>query len=351
MCSYVISDAIKGGSFLKLDVIGFGSLNLDEIWEVPREFLRIHELTPGEEYVRDVNWFAQFYPELRNHGIMMDTTPGGSAANTVAALRKLGFSTGFYGSAGETDVTALKVEDLGRPEDLRIHTVPIAAGRCLALIDAEDSLKDRVLLILPNANDMAGSEELDTEYFLSASWLHLTSFVARDPLDAQIKLAAAVHGKTRISFDPGAIYSCLGMSALEPLLRRTDVLFSSVEELEKLTCADKIEKAVDTLMKLGINIIVVKMGEKGLKAFSRDRAVFQPPIPAGTIKDRTGAGDVAAAGFLAGMLLSLNIEECAELAAIAASRSIEGFGRNAYPDRSVLETVLSRRQSAGSNQT
>ncbi|AFM26551.1 carbohydrate kinase family protein [Desulfomonile tiedjei] len=333
---------------MKLDVIGFGSLNLDEIWEVPREFLRVHDLPLGEEYVRDVNWFARFYPELRKHGIMMDTTPGGSAANTIAALRKLGFSTGFYGCAGESDLTALKLEDLGRPKDLRIHTVPVAAGRCLALIDAEDSLKDRVLLILPNANDMAGSEDLDTAYFLNASWLHLTSFVARDPLDAQMNLAASVHGNTQISFDPGAIYSCLGMSTLEPLLRRTDVLFSSVEELEQLTSVNGVENAVDTLMKLGIEIIVVKMGEKGLKAFSRDRAVSQPPIPARTIKDRTGAGDVAAAGFLAGMLLSLNIEECAELAAITASRSIEGFGRNAYPDRSVLETMLSRGQAAGS---
>jgi sugar/nucleoside kinase (ribokinase family) len=334
---------------LKLDVIGFGSLNLDEIWEVPREFLRSHELTPGEEYVRDVNWFAQFYPELRSHGIMMDTAPGGSAANTVAALRKLGFSTGFYGSAGETDLVALRLGDLGRPEDLRIHTLPIAAGRCLALIDTEDLSKDRVLLILPNANDMAGSEGLDTEYFLTASWLHLTSFVARDPLDAQIKLAERVHGKVRISFDPGAIYSCLGMIALERILRKTDMLFSSAEELEKLTSISDIENAVAALMNLGISTVVVKMGEKGLTVFSRDRVVFQPAIPASTVRDRTGAGDVAAAGFLAGTLMSLSIEECAELAAIAASKSVEGFGRNAYPDRSVLERISSRRQSAASD--
>ena len=40
-----------------VDVVGFGSLNLDEFWEVPGAFLRDTGLRPGAEYVGDIDWF------------------------------------------------------------------------------------------------------------------------------------------------------------------------------------------------------------------------------------------------------------------------------------------------------
>jgi sugar/nucleoside kinase (ribokinase family) len=67
----------------------------------------------------------------------------------------------------------------------------------------------------------------------------------------------------------------------------------------------------------------------------------QDAVPPREIKDRTGAGDVAAAGFLAGMIQVMDIPRCLELAARAASLSIEGYGRSAYPDRGFLERFLS----------
>jgi ribokinase len=327
---------------VRLHAIGFGSLNLDEFWEVDAEFLRTYDLKPGDEYVKDVEWFAQVYPVLQRQGSLKGIDPGGSAANTIAALRKLGFNTGFCGATGKDDAAALRLGELGQAEDLRVQRLSIPAGRCLALIDRSDSAKDRALVILPNANDLAGSQEIDTAYFEQALWLHLTSFVSRGPLAAQIGLLGELSEKTRVSFDPGAVYSAFGLAALRPLLERTDVLFTTEEELKALTSLASVEDAVTTLIQIGVKAAIVKMGAKGLKGFETNRSFHQEALPPAEIKDRTGAGDVAAAGFIAGMIHSLSMPESLELAALAASRSIEGYGRSCYPDEALLQCFLSK---------
>jgi|GEM_PF-287050 len=326
---------------VKLDAIGFGSLNLDEFWEVPRNFLTIHNLVPGQEYVEGVEWFRAIYPALRAEGNLNGVDPGGSAANMIAALRRMGFSTGYYGAAGKADLAELRPEELGEADALRIMEADLPTGRCLAFIDAEDEGRDRALVILPNANDLVGAQEPDVAYFEQARWVHLTSFVSRKALEAQVKVVESIGRATRISFDPGAVYCQLGLPTLLPIVTRTAVLFVTEHELEALVPHVPWERAVHTLFDIGIETVVVKQGERGMTAFERTRSVHQPPAPAVGIKDRTGAGDVAAAGFLAGALLCLDLEGSLELAAKAASRSIEGYGRKAYPDRTILRSILS----------
>ncbi len=164
---------------MQLHAIGFGSLNLDEFWEVPAAFMKDYGLTAGDEYVRDVAWFKSAYRALAGEGRRVTADPGGSAANMIAALHRMGFETGFYGAAGRDDAETLRLLELGRSENLRVRLEDLPSGRCLAMIDKDDPARDRCLVILPNANDFAGSDDLDLAYFGQAQWVHLTSFVAR----------------------------------------------------------------------------------------------------------------------------------------------------------------------------
>lgn len=329
---------------MTLHAIGFGSLNLDEFWEVDGDFLSGLGLRVGEEYVRDVEWFERVYPLLRAHGVAKAVDPGGSAANMIAAMRRMGFDTGYFGSAGRSDSDALRLEELGSPDNLRIAASPLPSGRCLALIDREDPGKDRALVILPNANDPAGSEGLDFEFFSRALWVHFTSFVSIEPLLVQTRLAAGLPTETSVSFDPGAVYCGRGIAALEPILRRTDVLFVTPEELFALVGRSDLKESLGVLFAVGVRTVVVKRGAAGISAFLPDAEYSRSAVPPRVITDRTGAGDVAAAGFIAGMILSLGIEAGLELAAVAASRSIEGYGRSTYPDRALLEAFPARRR-------
>jgi ribokinase len=329
---------------VRLDAIGFGSLNLDEFWEVSSEFLSSHGLKPGEEYVRDVEWFEQVYPELKALGNLKASDPGGSAANMIAALFKMGFETGFYGATGRNDLTKMRPEELGKPENLKITISEFPAGRCLALIDLQDPDRDRALVILPNANDLASSDDMDLEYFARARWVHLTSFVSEKPLEAQIELVRSITDEVGISFDPGVIYSALGTDVLRPILSRTDVLFITREELKTLTGEEVTAKAAADLLATGTKNIVIKLSTEGMIAFQREESLSQAAAPPAAVTDRTGAGDVAAAGFIAGKLTSLSLAGCLELAASAASKSIEGYGRSTYPDRNFLENFVAKWQ-------
>jgi ribokinase len=329
---------------LQLHAIGFGSLNLDEFWEVTAAFMRDCGVTAGEEYVRDVAWFRRAYRALAAEGHRVTADPGGSAANMIAALHRMGFETGFYGAAGREDADTLRLEELGRPENLRVRLMDVPSGRCLAMINQDDPGRDRGLVIIPNANDFAGSDNPDLSYFRQARWIHLTSFVSREPLAAQIRLVQALPKTVKIGFDPGAVYASLGREILMPILCRTDVLFVTRDELTNLAGTRVVPEAAAILLDLGTGAVVVKMGAEGIQAFLHGETWHQEAIPPRTIKDRTGAGDVAAAGFLAGMMQSLGLEACLELAARAASASIEGYGRSAYPDRVFLERCLSNRK-------
>jgi ribokinase len=324
---------------LELDAIGFGSLNLDEFWEVETDFLTYNGLEPGHEYVKDLTWFQQIYPSLQSRGTLKASDPGGSAANMIAALNRMGFRTGFFGATGEKDAERLRLHELGKPQHVLVKLLDIPAGRCLALINREDTGRDRCLVILPNANDHAGQGGIDLEKSNKAKWIHLTSFVSGEPLNAQCLLVERVNPEIRVSFDPGVVYVTKGLDALLPILKRTSILFTTEEELEILVPYGETHSRARTLIELGIETVVVKQGAKGILAYDTDETNFQPSVSPKEIIDRTGAGDVAAAGFLAGKLRNLSTKKCLHLAALAASRSIEGFGRSAYPDSSILDKI------------
>lgn len=328
---------------MRLHAIGFGSLNLDEFWEVSPEFLRKYNLCGGQEYVKNVAWFTSVYPELASQGELKAADPGGSAANMIAALRKLGFNTGFFGAAGKADAASLRLDDLGDETTLRVLKSDLPSGRCLSLINRDDPGKDRTLVILPNANDLAGTGGFDPDYFCNCRWVHLTSFVSISPLACQIDLVQKLPHEVRVSFDPGAVYSSMGFARMEPILRRADLLFVSEEEVQSIIARTTIEGSVAALQQVGVGTVVLKRGPRGISAFQGAKVVHQPAVSPGRVLDRTGAGDVAAAGFIAGLLQVLTLEESLEFAAIAASRSIEGYGRSTYPDKALLGNFLSAR--------
>ena len=73
------------------------------------------------------------------------------------------------------------------------------------------------------------------------------------------------------------------------------------------------------------------MGGRGARLVGRRLDLYVPPLPAEVV-DVTGAGDLFAAGFFAGMIEQVGLQSAGRLAAWAASRGIAGVGRSTYPD-------------------
>lgn len=311
------------------DLVGFGALNLDFICELagPAELPLVSGgEAKGEGFEEALAW-------ARRKGKLRAVCGGGSAANTVFALSRMGFKTGFVGKVGEDEAGDLVLASLAGVE-LRVGR----EGRTSKTLIFVEESGERSILVFPGASDLLRREEIPWDFFREARFVHLSSFTDPALASLQEEVLASLPPEVKVSFDPGEVYAARGKDFLLPLLKRTQVFFANRREIALLTGKEEEEGAREILA-LGPEVVACKEGKKGARFFTREED-FAVPAPAVEAVDTTGAGDVFAAGFLAGLLLGRPLLSCARLAVAAAARSVRGWGRSAYPDRSFLISFL-----------
>jgi len=286
---------------MKLDAIGFGALNLDKLY-------RVNAIAREEE--------ESFIIDLRE-------SPGGSAANTIVGLARLGLKTGFIGKVAEDREGELLLEDFGN-ENVDVSGIVISKkGRSGVVIGYVDAKGQRALYVDPGANDLLAFDEMDLEYASDTEFLHLTSFVGKRPFEAQKKLIKTL-SDTKISLDPGALYARKGLISLKPIIGRSLVMFPNVNEVSLLT-GESYEKGARILMKEGVSIVAVKLGDRGCYVTDSKESYLVGPYKAKAV-DTTGAGDAFCAGFLYGLIRKKDLYECGRLGNFVASRCIPKIG-------------------------
>ena len=320
------------------NIVGFGALNLDLIFEV--EDLRSistngFRLGPGEEGFGSDEEFESLLEQLKRFGTLKSKSGGGSAANTLVALARMGFPTGFIGKIGEDEEGDFLVGDL---EPVRIDLIRRGqrSGVCLVVLDRH---QDRFLFVRGNANSTLTAEEINFDVLKDISWVHLTSFVGESPFEAQKVLLGRLESSVKVSLDPGEIYAKKGLKKIEPLLKRCGILFLTEKEIGLLTHQD-LHAGVKSLMKAGPSVLVCKRDRQGSHVFT-EQEDFEVPAVQVDVVDNTGAGDVYNAGFLAGIFLRRSLEESALFATIAAAKSVKGYGREKYPTEEDLQSFFS----------
>jgi sugar/nucleoside kinase (ribokinase family) len=346
------------------DVIGIGALNLDLLYEVadlaalrkegwPLHAGREQSLTPLE--------FRQLLQGLEHHGTLRFRSGGGSAANTIVALARMGFQTGFAGRVGAdeegrfilhemrvegVDVSQVKVrrtladmirrrKNRGRGGLPQVKAGEVS-GICLVVLD---SRRDRALVVQPNANDDLAFEDLNIPYLSDARYLHLSAFVGDGPFAAQKRLMEILPDRVKVSLDPGELYAQRGRKAILPLIERSSILFATEHEICILMDTKDYKAGCKEIASLGPDTVVCKRGEEGAYLFSRQEEAEFRPQGETKVVDNTGAGDVYNAGFLAGLLLKRPLTACLALAHDVAAKSLGGYGRQHYPDAADLKEV------------
>jgi len=328
---------------MKKDVIGFGAINLDLIYEVKDKKI-IEEFRNYETHIseKEFNSLKKF---LAQKAELKSKSAGGSAANTVYALAKMEFKTGYIGKVGKDKEGKFLLKNFN-PVDTSGICFDEKSGTTLILI----SNRDRLILVLPNSNDTLRYEEIDLDYAGNTKFLHLTSFIGNLPFQAQVKLVKEMYersvrsGEERclLSFDPGQCYAQRGLKALLPIIRHTEVIFPSEGEIKSLTGKNYREGSQE-LLNYGAKIVACTRGVEGSYVISKNEEYEIPADPEIKPVDPTGAGDVYAAGFLAGLLLNLPLKKCGQLATKLAEISITGYGREKYPTKESLEEAIKRR--------
>lgn len=320
---------------INLDAVGFGALNVDLTYRIDN-FKILEEkkkgIEPGGEYIVAKPEFNDLLKLVEKHGSFVVKSGGGQAANTMFALANMGYRVGFVGKVGNDTNSQFIINSLNGVDTSRILKNSVS-GVCLIIIDETN---DRTIFVAPNANDSLASNEIDKKYLNKIKFLHLTSFIGVRPLQAQINLVNNLHVK--ISFDPGEIYCRKGMRGIEKIIHKTYILFVTEKEINYLTGFGYYNGA-KFIVEQGVKIVACKMGNKGSYIVHEGKGHEIPAIKTKVV-DPTGAGDVFAAGFLAGLLMGKPMVDCAKFATLCASESIKGYGREKYPDKHFLEERL-----------
>ena len=316
------------------DVVGFGALNVDLFYEVDLFDLFNFggvRLEAGREIQGSDKEFQHLLSLLHRHSRFKGKSGGGSAANTIFTLSRMGFNAAFIGKVGDDEdgdflIRSLEVGGV----DTRWVRRNYKSGVCLIILDKS---QDRSIFLQPNANDTLCADEIDVGLFSQSRLLHMTSFGGELPMKAQKEaLEHLSHGK--MSFDPGEIYARRGLKEIEPFIERCWILFVTDREVALLTTMD-YERGCRKLLSYGPDIVVCKRGKEGSSVLSREEA-FEVPAEEVQVVDNTGAGDVYNAGFLAGMILGKPLKDCALFATRVAGKSLTGFGRDRYPTKGDL---------------
>jgi len=308
-----------------LEVVGLGALNYDELYAVER-------IAAGGEEV----------------GILhMHTAPGGSAANTIVALARLGVSTGFVGVVGNDQAGDFIIEEMRKEGvETRIKRKNGRTGRALSFIDRSG---ERALYIFAGVNDSFSISDVDFSFINTAKILHMSSFVSEEQFEMQKEIARRI--QTKLSFSPGMLCFSHRFSALSEIFARCDVVFFSLREFSALFPALRrrmeehghkglLEEFTAHVLDAGARTVCVTLGGEGCYIASKEASLSVPAFPTNVV-DTTGAGDAFAAGFLAAKLRGKSLEECGRIGNFVASCCIREFGcRKGLPRREELERFL-----------
>lgn len=300
---------------MKFDVICFGALNVDRLYRVNR--------IAG----RDEESFIIDFKEA----------PGGSAANTAVGLARLGLKTGFIGKVSDNREGKLLLNDFKR-QNVDVNGIIVSKeGRSGVAMGYIDTKGDRALYIDPGVNDSLELKEIDLKYADNTAFLHLTSFIGEKPFKAQKELVRGLRD-VRISFDPGELYARKGLTVLKLMIERSFVMLPSENELKLLT-GKKYDEGSKILIKKGVSIVAVKLGERGCYVKDGKESYLVEPYKVKVV-DTTGAGDAFCAGFLYGLIKNKDLYECGRLGNFVASRCIEKVSaREGLPRLSDLRTT------------
>lgn len=346
-----LCDRLLRSRSLPVDALSVTAHNLDRIHLVDR-------VAPDHEVTIDV----------------ASEQPGGSGANTIAALARLGTAVAVAGVVADDPEGRALVDDLGRAgvNCENVLVLPAREGvRTGHSIVFSDPRGVRSIYVHPGVNELlAASLEAapgalrKLEGAIRHSRIvHFTSFTSPAELALQEHLTSVLSEEAVLSLNPGALYASLGLDRLGPILSRVNVLFLYEQNLRELidnsaapsggTEESGIRSNLSRLYAWkGMNgydqpmvtlvkryrselkgehrpeYLTIASGRYGLEEIigTQARIGFRNQSP---VKDSTGAGDGMAAALHFGLLRGASLAECADLAFLMATTVSDHVGARA----------------------
>lgn len=305
------------------NILGIGNALVDVLTQIPdNNILEQLNLPKGSMNHVDAETSLKVGEYLKAYGNAM--AAGGSTANTMSGAAKLDVSTGYIGKVGRDErgrfFEKAMVETGVKPIMLTTDT-PTGCAEAIITPDGERTFATYLGAALElNADDIRPEMFDGWDYFYVEGYLLQNHAL----LDKILPMAKAKG--LQIALDM-ASYNVVAEN-LEYMHHLTrdylDIVFANEQEACTFAQTDDPVEALHHLASL-CDIAIVKVGAEGSFIQQGDKIVRIDPIPAKVI-DTTGAGDLWAAGFMAGLVNGENLRKCGQMGATLAANIIEVVG-------------------------
>ncbi|MBC8320070.1 MAG: adenosine kinase [Bacteroidetes bacterium] len=303
-------------------ILGIGNALVDVLIQLENDImLSTLGLPKGSMQLVDAAKSKQIQEHSNN--LTKQMASGGSAANTIHGLAKLGIDTAFIGTVGEDETGNFFHNDLvnNNITPLLIKSKsPSGIANAMISIDGE-----RTFGTFLGAAIELSAAHLDDNQFTGYDILHVEGYLVQNHELLEATLKKAKNNGLKISIDL-ASYNVVedNLEFLKEMVASyVDIVFANEEEAKAFTGMEPEEALIEiskisdiAIIKIGRQGSIIKQGNTTVKIGVREIV----PI------DTTGAGDLYAAGFLYGLINNLGHSKSGEIGSLLASTVIENIG-------------------------
>jgi sugar/nucleoside kinase (ribokinase family) len=265
---------------------------------------------------------------------------GGSAANTVAGMAALGAKPAFVGRVADDQLGRVFAHDIraaGVSYTTAASTAGAPTGRCLIVVTPDG---DRTMNTFLGACQELSEADLDAEAVIASEILYLEGYLwdpaaPRAAMKKAIEVARA-NGR-KVAFTLSDVFCVEGHRAdfQNLLANHVDLMFGNEHEVCALYQTSNLDDAMAELAKHAGIAVVTRSGEGAIVLEGGRRHVI-PGERVDRVVDSTGAGDMFAGGFMAGMVEGRSLPDCARIGCITAAEVISHYGARPEADLKAL---------------
>ncbi|MEZ5750142.1 MAG: adenosine kinase [Caenibius sp.] len=321
----------------RYDVLAIGNAIVDVMSPCEDELIEELGLARGGMMLVDTERAHELYDAM---GPAREIS-GGSAANTLAGLSALGLQCAFIGQVADDqlgEVFAHDIHAVGIDFDTPARPGPPSTARCLIFVTPDGQ---RTMNTYLGASQFLPAQALDEQLIASAAVLYLEGYLwdPEEPRAAMRKAIAAARAagrKVAFTLSDAFVIERHG-DDFRALIEagQIDILFANKMELAALTGKPDFDAGLAALAPK-VPVLVVTRSEDGAVAIAHGERHEVAAETVSHVVDTTGAGDLFAAGFLAGYARKASIHRCLAMGAVAAAEIISHYGARPEADLKAL---------------
>lgn len=146
----------------------------------------------------------------------------------------------------------------------------------------------------------------------------------------QLQVLSQIDASAHCACDTMNYWIKLCPEDLKEVIKRVQIVFMNEDEVKDFSGEKNIYTAAKVILDYGPQWIIVKRGEYGSVAISREDMFFSPAYPVERVMDPTGAGDCFAGAFMAFIadspVLDLSlVKDAVRYGTVLAAQNVQGF--------------------------